>query len=149
MLWEAKLSCMCEPDGKSTVEVLEPETIAGIRAVLDGDGGRIEYEDICLNAGTLGSQHLSPAACLPGIISALRDGWLLEENREKWKEIPCVRMTFDQDGGHDGKIVSTIWLKEEDGTPLRGEISTDGKKILTAEFTEFEFCDTIKTHKNP
>ena len=45
----------------------------------------------------------------------------------------------------DGKIVSTVWLRQEDGTPLRGEIAVDGEIILTADFTSFAFCDTIES----
>ena len=37
-----------------------------------------------------------------------------------------------------------VALREEDGTPLRGEISVDGENILTAEFTSFAFYDTIE-----
>lgn len=142
--WEALLRCDYTPDGESTVEVLEPESIAGVRAVLSDGGWNIEYEDACLNAGTLSSQEISPAACLPRLMSALRDGWLLEENRETWNETPCLRLTVDQSGLQNGKIVSTVWLRQEDGTPLRGEIAVDGEIILTADFTSFSFCDTIE-----
>ena len=143
--WEALLRCEYAPDGESTVEVLEPESIAGVRAVLSGSDWRIEYEDDCLNAGVLGSEEISPAACLPRLMSALRDGWLLEENREDWNETPCLRLSVDQSGLQDGKIVSTVWLRQEDGTPLRGEIAVDGEIILTADFTSFAFCDTIES----
>ena len=50
---------------------------------------------------------------------------------------------MDQSGVQDGKIVSAVWLRLDDGTPLRGEISVDGENILTAEFTSFAFYDTI------
>ena len=143
--WEALLRCEYAPDGESTVEVLEPESIAGVRAVLSGSDWRIEYEDDCLNAGVLGSEEISPAACLPRLMSALRDGWLLEENREEWNETPCLRLSVDQSGLQDGKIVSTVWLRQEDGTPLRGEIAVDGEIILTADFTSFAFCDTMES----
>ena len=97
------------------------------------------------NAGVLGSEEISPAACLPRLMSALRDGWLLEENREDWNETPCLRLSVDQSGLQDGKIVSTVWLRQEDGTPLRGEIAVDGEIILTADFTSFAFCDTMES----
>lgn len=142
--WEALLRCEYVPDGESTVEVLEPESIAGIKAVMGGSDWRIEYEDVCLNAGALSDEEISPAACLPRLMSALRDGWLLEENWENWNETPCLRLTVDQSGLQDGKIVSTIWLRQEDGTPLRGEIAVDGEIILTADFTSFVFCDRIE-----
>ena len=141
--WEAQLACEYVPGSESTVEVLAPETIAGVRAVFTDSDWRVEYEDTCLNVGTLSDEELSPALCLPRLMSALRDGWLLEENEEDWGEIPCLRVSLDQSGSQGGKIISTLWLQQDDGTPLRGEIAVDGEIILKAEFTEFAFYDTI------
>ena len=141
--WEATLRCDYVPEGEATVEVLAPETIAGVKAVLSDGEVELVYEDQCLNAGTLSSQDISPMACLPRLMSALRDGWLLEENTEDWQETPCVRLTVDQTGAQDGKILSTLWLRQEDSVPLRGEIAVDGEIILTADFTSFSFYDTI------
>ncbi|WP_325199733.1 hypothetical protein [Oscillibacter sp.] len=143
LAWEAELRCEYVPGGESTVEVLSPEIIAGVRAVLSDTDWRLEYEDASLNAGTLSDEEISPAACLPRLMSALRDGWLLEENREEWNGAPCLRLTVDQTGVKDGKILSTVWLNLADGTPVRGEIAVDGEIILTADFTSFSFYDTI------
>ena len=145
--WEATLRCDYVPEGEATVEVLAPETIAGVKAVLSDGEVELVYEDQCLNAGTLSSQDISPMACLPRLMSALRDGWLLEENTEDWQETPCVRLTVDQTGARDGKILSTLWLRQEDGVPLRGEIAVDGEIILTADFTSFSFYDTIQNQE--
>ena len=142
--WEATLQCEYIPGGESTVEVLEPETIAGVRAKLSDTDWSLEYEGNVLNIGPLSDEEISPVASLPRLMNALRDGWLLEENQEKWGEVPCLRITVDQSGVQDGKILSTLWLRQDDGTPLRGEISVDGEIILTAEFTSFAFYDTIK-----
>lgn len=143
LAWEAVLRCDYVPDGESTVEVLAPETIAGVTAVLEEPGWRLEYEGDSLNAGTLSDEEISPAACLPRLMNALRDGWLLEENQEDWSGTPCIRLTVDQTGVKDAKILSTLWLRQDDGTPLRGEITVDGEIILTADFTSFSFYDTI------
>lgn len=142
--WRAEVHCDYVPDGETTVEVLSPETIAGVRAVVTGEELKLEYEDLCLGAGTLSAQQVSPMACLPRLMSALRDGWLLEENREDWNETPCLRLTVDQSGPQDGKILSTLWLNTADGTPVRGEIAVDDEIILTAEFTSFAFYDTME-----
>lgn len=143
--WEALLKCTYMPEGESTVEVLEPEMIAGIKAVVSNTEWRLEYQDTVLNVGELSGERISPAACLPHMMSALRNGWLLEENDESWREVPCRRLALDQTGEQGGKIVSVLWLRLDDGMPLRGEISVGGEIILTAEFTEFEFHD-IMTH---
>ena len=141
--WEAQLNCEYLPEGESNVEVLTPETIAGVKAIFSDADWRLEYEGESLNAGVLSQEEISPALCLPRLIHALREGWLLEENEEQWGEIPCLRICLDQSGDQGGKILSTIWLRLDDGTPLRGETSVDGEIILTAEFTKFSFYDTM------
>ena len=140
--WTATLDCHYEPAGKSTVEVTEPAELAGVRAVIDMQDWSLEYGDLCLNIGTLSAEEISPATCLMRLMDALQQGWLIEENTEDWGGESCERLRLDQSGGQ-GSIVSTIWLRQSDGTPLRGEISVEGENILTAEFTHFEFCDTI------
>ena len=143
LAWEAELRCDYVPGGESVIEVLSPETIAGVRAVLNEPDWRLEYGGDSLNAGTLSEEEISPAACLPRLMNALRDGWLLEENEEAWNGVSCIRLTVDQSGVGDGKILSTLWLRQEDGTPVRGEIAVDGETILTADFTSFSFYDTM------
>ena len=81
------------------------------------------------------------------MMDALREGWLLEENQEDWGEVPCLRLTVDQTGTEAEKVYTTLWLRLDDGTPLRGEIAVDGEIILTAEFTSFSFCDTIDSQE--
>lgn len=141
--WEAVLKCVYVPDGESIVEVLEPETIAGVKAVVSDAEWQLEYQDVVLNVGSLSVEGINPAVCLPRLMCALREGWLLEENDENWQGIPCRRLALDQTGVQGGKIVSTLWLRSDDGTPLRGEISVDGEIILSVEFTEFVFHDII------
>ena len=143
-LWQADLRCAYTPEGETTVEVLSPETIAGVRAVLSGGEAALEYGDLCLNARTVSAEDLSPMACLPELMDALREGWLLEESREDWGEVSCVRLTLDRTGPRGGKVLSTLWLREDGGTPLRGEIAVDGETVLTADFTSFAFYDTIQ-----
>ena len=140
-VWEATLRCDYTPE-ETAVEVLAPENIAGVRAILRGEELTLEYEDLCLDAGTVSREAISPMACLPHLMCALRDGWLLEENEETWQEEPCLRLTMDQ-SGVETKIISTVWLRQSDAAPLRGEIAVDEEIILTAEFTSFAFCDNI------
>ena len=146
--WEASLRCDYVPEGETVIEVLAPEIIAGVKAVVRESDWQLEYEGERLNAGTLSRDDISPALCLPRLMDALRDGWLLEENEESWNDVPCLRLCVDQTGLQDGKTVSTLWLRQEDGTPVRGEIAVDGENILTAEFTSFAFYDTIKSQEN-
>ena len=141
--WSATLHGTYVPGGESTVEVLKPLELAGVRAVILEDGWTLEYGDLCLDAGTLTEEAVSPATALARIVYALREGWLLEQNNESREGVPCTRLALDQTGASDTDIVTTVWLRQADGTPFLGEIAVDGETILTVRFTAFGFCDTI------
>ena len=47
------LRCEYAPEGVTTVEVLAPETAAGVTAELDGEALSLRYQDLCLGAGTV------------------------------------------------------------------------------------------------
>lgn len=141
--WSATLHGTYVPGGESTVEVLEPLELAGVRAVIREDGWTLEYGNLCLDAGTLTEEAVSPATALARIVYALREGWLLEQNDESREGVPCTRLALDQTGASDTDIVTTVWLRQADGTPFLGEIAVDGETILTVRFTAFGFCDTI------
>lgn len=136
------LRCEYIPEGTCVVEVLAPETIAGIRAIVNGGDLSVAYEDLCLPAGTLSTERISPAACLPWLMDAIRDGWLLEESTESLEGVPYVRLCLDETD--DGAAMeAVVWLRKADWIPIRGEIAVNGEIILTAEFTKFQFYDTI------
>lgn len=142
--WEAQLRCTYVPDGESVVEILAPERVKGIKARVGADTWSLEYQGEVLDIGGLSQEAISPAECLPRMMEALRSGWMLEENDEKWKGIPCRRICLDQSGQQDGEIIAVLWLRLDDGTPLHGEMAVQGENILTAEFTEFSFCDKME-----
>ena len=141
ILWRSELKCEYVPDGVCEIEILSPENIAGVRAVLDLNSEKwdLRYEGAVLDAGTLGQESISPAAALPRLMDALRNGWLSDENAENLNQVPCTRMTFDQDGTRTDKIYSTIWIRRDDNKPIKGEIMTDNQVILTIEFIDFDF----------
>lgn len=130
------LRCDYVPGGRSTVEVLSPETAAGIRATVEGEKMALEYEGLCLPVDRQGSG--APAACLPRLMDALREGWLLEENREELDGVPCLRLCLDRTGQGE-ELLFVLWLREEDGLPVLGEIALEEEIILQARFTNFEF----------
>ena len=141
--WAATLQCHYAPEGESTVEVTEPLELAGVRAVLREADWSLEYSDLCLNIGPLSAEQISPATVPVRMLNALREGWLLEQNDESREGVPCTRLALDQTGASDTDIVTTVWLRQADGTPFLGEIAVDGETILTVRFTKFGFCDTI------
>ena len=146
-VWDFSLRCEYDPEGTTTVEVLSPETAAGVVAEIEGEDLTLRYRDLCLGAGTVSPEKLSPMQCLPELMAALRKGWLLAESREEVEGEPCLRLCLDRTGPEGGKIVSTLCLREEDGTPVCGEIAVEGEVLMKAAFTDFTFektCDTVE-----
>ncbi|MBQ9492137.1 MAG: hypothetical protein IJR54_00160 [Oscillibacter sp.] len=147
--WEAVLRCGYVPDGERVVEVVSPESIAGVTVIFDGDSRQLQSDGRRLNAGRVSPEALSPADALPAMMDALRDGWTLEENAEEWNGVPCTRVTVDRTGAAGGKLFFTLWLKQSDGTPLRGEIAVEEQTVMTAEFTSFAFSDIMAEESAP
>lgn len=141
--WEGSLACQYLPGGESTVEVLAPEEIAGVKAVVREEDWSLAYEGEILNTLPVTEEELSPAVCLPRLMDALREGWLLEEGRETWAEKDFLRFRLDQTGQGEGKIISTLWLDSSDGTPVYGEVALEETTLFTVEFTAFSFCDIM------
>lgn len=141
--WEGSLACQYLPGGESTVEVLAPEEIAGVKAIVREEDWSLAYEGEILNTLPVTEEELSPAVCLPRLMDALREGWLLEEGRETWAEKDCLRLRLDQTGQGEGKIISVLWLDVSDGTPVYGEVALEETTLFTVEFTAFSFCDIM------
>ena len=146
-MWEGTLHCEYVPGGESTVEVLTPDIISGGKAIV-GEDLALSSEGDILNIAPLTGEDLSPATCLPQMMDALRAGGRLEENRETWGEMECIRPMMDQ-SGKEKKLITTVWLQLHDGKPLYGELSVEEEVIFTVEFTEFVFCDMIKSQEEP
>lgn len=141
--WEGSLACQYLPGGESTVEVLAPEEIAGVKAIVREEDWCLAYEGEILNTLPVTEEELSGAVCLPRLMDALREGWLLEEGRETWAEKDCLRLRLDQTGQGEGKIISVLWLDVSDGTPVYGEVALEETTLFTVEFTAFSFCDIM------
>ena len=77
----------------------------------------------------------------------LREGFIAESALETVGEseclkVVCQRLTLDGTGSGTGTERLRLWLRQDTGTPVRGEIAVDGEIILTAEFTSFFLLDT-------
>lgn len=132
------LCCAAAGEGDYEVEVLAPEHLAGIRAHFEGENQSIIFEDLCLDAGTVSREKISPASVLPMLIQALGSGYIFETWEESRNGTDCCCAALDTTG-EEGKIVYTVWLAKEDLAPLYAEISVEDEIIFTVEFTKFEF----------
>ena len=131
------LRCVWSAGGASSVEVLEPELLRGVRAEFDRETLTLVYDDISLPADTLSAEELSPAQCLPMLMDAICEGYILEKGAEQIDGQDCARLLFDVTGPQGNKIHDTVWFGA-DHVPVRAEVEVDGAVIFTVDFAEFQ-----------
>jgi hypothetical protein len=132
-VFSCTLKCSAQPDAV-TVEVLAPDSIAGIRAVVDPEGSRIEYADISLGVG--GEAEVpAPVTALPLLLTALKGGSTLRTwtERADGREL-VVRESYVSD---DTSLV--VWLDAESLQPLCAEFRRGGTVAISCEITQFTY----------
>ncbi len=127
------LDCTAKPDAV-TVIVRAPESIAGIRAVVDASGSRIEYGDISLGVG--GQADIpAPVTALPLLIGALRHGSVMRT----WGEREDGRETIVREYYLTDDASLAVWLDAEALRPLHAEFRRGGAVAIRCEITDFTY----------
>jgi len=106
------------------VTLIEPEIISGIKAHIEDETNRLEYEGIILDVGTLDAYGLSPMSALPVLYKTLCAPYI----NCVWAEgdTTVYSLTYD-----DNTCVS-VWFTQ-DMIPTRAETICDGTVTV--------FCD--------
>ena len=130
-----ELNCTVTTDGASTT-VTAPEELAGITATVTPDGLTVTYDGTSLSAGDL--TDVCPANCLPYLLNAIADGYLLEQDTEDFNGVSCYRMALDTTAGNGEKVLCTVWIDAETLIPRYAEFAQDDTVFLTAELTAFQ-----------
>lgn len=135
-LGEERFSCTlaCEMQGDRTgVEVLAPETIAGIRAEIGPDGTTIEYADLSLGVGSSGTG--APMTALPLLLRAMRTGSTLRS----WTEWEEDRTLFVREYFVTDDASMTVWFDAASLQPVHAELASGGEVLLRCEISEFSY----------
>ena len=118
------------------VTVREPEMLALVTAELTGKDLTLSYDGMTFDAGSA-APGLSAANCVPLLLRAAAEGFPVAENRESFRGRNALRLELESEETGE-TLLWTVWFGEAD-EPLCAEAAQDGKIILTAEFTNFEF----------
>ncbi len=129
LVWALTLACELDPEGRGTVTVLAPESIAGISAVTREDGDALCYEDLALGLGTLPGTELSPAQAPGRLVRAWTGAWIASAGAEAESPLACYE---------EGDLGVRTWFDAE-GRPTRAELAVDGQVFFTGEIKNFTF----------
>lgn len=102
---------------EETVEVLEPELIAKVKAHMEGEAPRLSFDGVILEAG--GSvEDISPMTAMPLFMDFVLSGHLEGVWTEKKDGQELIVSELERDDGSK----MTLWQSAADMTPLYAEI---------------------------
>ena len=123
-----KLAFLMENDEYS-VEILEPDIVAGISAHVKSGDTRLEYDGAILDIGKLTDRGLCPMSALPYLADAMKDAYA----ELAWTEngLLTVRLVPSDD------MSVTLWINE-DNEPVNAEITYKEKTVVFIEIDDWE-----------
>jgi len=126
------LDCVYYPEtNRSAVRVSAPETIAGIAAETDGESGTVTFDGISLELGAA-EGNPSPMRLAQLLGEAWTRSYIDAQSREKDGYLVTYRTGYG-----DGELVNDTRFSSR-MTPMYGEISVGGARVLTAELQNFK-----------
>ena len=113
-----------------TITIIEPESVAGAQLDIEDGSTSISYDGARIYTGEILPDGLSPADCLPAMLSAFREGMAFEVSSEDWEGTSCLRAAFTL--SDDTELVA--WFDDEAGLPIHSEISHQGYTVIYCDF---------------
>lgn len=126
------LSCQADEAGDVHFTVVEPEAIAGIAGLVQGQGGKLTFEEAALAFPLLADGILSPVSGPWVLVRALRSGYV----RNAVTEDGLLRLRVDDSYEQDA-LTLDIWLDGED-RPVRADIYEENRRIMVLEVKNFQ-----------
>ncbi len=123
--------------GEETALTLSaPETVAGLTARMTGGENLLEFDGVCVETGPLDENGLTPVSAVPALLEAAKSGYItacaLEEDGA------VLRVDCGDPAGSPGTGTETaLWFDAATHALTRGEISSDGFRVILCEFSDF------------
>ena len=131
------LDCVFSPEAGASVTVTEPESIAGIQAQVKDTAASVSYDGMQLGLGSLANGNLAPLAA-PYVLGQC---WAGEYIDATGTEDGLLRTTYRM-GYEEKELVVDTWFSQEPLTPVRAEISFEGRMVLRADISAFSMKST-------
>ncbi len=125
-------------DGKSTIEIMEPEPVRGIRATIEAGQTQLEYDGMILDTGALPGTGLSPVDVLPTMLKTWSEGYLDSAGKESLDGRDVLHFVFTSTVS-EVSIEQHVWVEQESFTPVRAEMMADGTRVLSVLFSQVVF----------
>lgn len=118
-------------DDEYTVEILEPSSVAGIKARVKSGETHLDYDGAILDIGRLTDRGLCPMSALPYLMDALKDSYA----DLAWTEDGLLTVSLVP--SDDMRI--TLWIDENE--PQNAEITYNEKTVVFIEIDDWEISE--------
>ena len=126
------LRCSSTPE-EITAEVVEPESVAGVKASVKDGETTLRYEGVQLSVGD--PDAMGPMGAVPLLFRALTAGHIIRAWTEKAEDgaLLAAEVYADDD------FALTLWFDADTLTPVHASLSEDGTEFLRCEFKDFSY----------
>ena len=128
-VWQYAIRCKASPDGTAELEILAPDSIAGITAEITGADGKLRFDGAYVDFGLLADGELSPIAAPQTLFSCWTEQYIASSGGG------CVSYEL----GSGAKRLEMICRFDEDNLPVRAEIYQQGTQLMALEISDFEY----------
>ena len=126
------MHCVGDNDGVVRFEVTAPETLNGITGILNGEEGKLTFDDQGVAFSMLADGQVTPVSGPWILMKTLLGGYITACNEED----ELLHLMIN-DSYADDALELEIWLDGE-SRPIQTEIGYDGRRILTMEIENFQ-----------
>lgn len=131
-VFECTLACSRSGE-ETTVEVLAPENISGIKAHVKAGETEIEYEGVILAVADPEKGEISPLEAMPMLMDALTRG----HARSIWKESDGERELAAAEVFLTDTEYALLWLEGENFTPVNMELVSGSRAVVKCKISSF------------
>ena len=117
------------PD-EGLLEVTAPAAIAGLKAAVSVTGGTLEFDGAVLDTGAVTKDGLSPAHCIPVLISQWQSGYISALRIEKLDSRETLAFTTDV----SEHVTERTWFDVKTLLPVKAELYDGDAMVLRCMF---------------
>lgn len=126
------VTCQADEQGNVTLQVTQPESIAGISGRISEEGGKLSFDDTALAFELLADGQVTPVSAPWLLVKTLRSGYVTSCGMDGQQVRVSIDDSYEEDALH-----LDIWLDQQN-IPLRAEILFRDRRILSLEIENFD-----------
>lgn len=123
-------------DAVSTIEILAPEEVKGIKATIEAGQTELAYDGLMLETGPLPGTGLTPVDALPVIVQTWGHGYMSSTGVEKIDGVSYVRIVYKSTVS-GVEVEHSAWFDQRTYQPLKAETMANGARVITCTFDTF------------